>query len=154
MLTELAQVLVEPALILGLQLHARGADAVGRNEMLHALLADGLRVGAGVLLELRVLRGMGTVTAAGEGERERAMSIGEAEMQRGEGTHGEADDMGAREAERIQHAADVVAGAGLRVALPVLRHIRGRIAARVVGDAAVAAREMPHLRLPAALISC
>ena len=57
------------------------------------------------------------------------------------------------DAERVEHAADVVARARLRVALEVLGHVGGRIAARVVGDAAVAAREVAHLRLPAAVVA-
>ncbi len=55
--------------------------------------------------------------------------------------------------QRIEHAADVVARARLRVALDILGHVGGRIAARVVGDAAVAAREVAQLRLPAAVVA-
>src|SRR5262245_5823228 len=60
--------------------------------------------------------------------------------------------MRALDAERVEHAANVVAGALLRVALDVLGNVRWRIAARIVGDAAVAAREMPELRLPAPVV--
>jgi hypothetical protein len=60
-------------------------------------------------------------------------------MQRGESTHGESDDVRALQAERVEHAADIVARARLRVALDVLGHLRRRVAAGVIGDAPVAA---------------
>src|SRR5437016_4836933 len=51
------------------------------------------------------------------------------------------------------YAARCAAGTRLRVALELLRNVGGRIAARVIRDAAVAAREMAQLRLPAAMIT-
>src|SRR5438046_2703817 len=45
------------------------------------------------------------------------------------------------------------AKARVRVALELLRDVGGRIAARVIRDAAIAAREMAQLRLPAAMIA-
>src|SRR6185312_3237438 len=48
--------------------------------------------------------------------------------------------------ERVEHRADVVACALLRIALAVLGHVGWRIAARVIGDAAVALAEIPHLQ--------
>ena len=48
---------------------------------------------------------------------------------------------------RVEHGADVVARAFLRIALAVFGHVGGRIAARVIGDAAVALAEIAHLCL-------
>ena len=73
-------------------------------------------------------------------------------MERGKAAHRDADDMRLGNAEPVEHGADVVAGAILRIALRVLRHIRGRITAGVVGDAAVTAREIADLRLEAATV--
>src|SRR2546422_452207 len=93
------------------------------------------------------------VAAAGDGEGKRAIAVHHAEMQRRKGAHRQPDDVRALDAERIEHAADVVAGTRLRVALELLRDVGGRIAARVIRDAAIAAREMAQLRLPAAMIA-
>src|SRR5580765_2340031 len=40
-----------------------------------------------------------------------------------------------------------------RIALEILRHVGRRVAARVVGDAAVAPREVTHLGLPTAVVA-
>src|SRR5207248_10770263 len=53
----------------------------------------------------------------------------------------------------IEDAADVVARTLLGIAVPVFRHIGGRIAARVVPDAAIQACEVAQLRLPAAQVA-
>ena len=54
--------------------------------------------------------------------------------------------------QRIEHGADVVAGAILRIARRVLGHVRGRVAAGIVGDAAVAPPEIAHLAFVAAIV--
>src|SRR2546425_6642390 len=55
--------------------------------------------------------------------------------------------------EMVQHRNNVVACMRLRVARAVFRHVGGRKAARVEGDAAEVAREKAQLRLPAAVIA-
>ena len=97
---------------------------------------------------------MGAVAASGDDQRASALGIGEAEMDGGEAAHRQADDVGLVDLERVEHGADVVAGARLRVLRDVVRHVGGRIAARVVGDAAVAPAEMAKLRLPGAHVAC
>src|SRR5258708_27203939 len=53
----------------------------------------------------------------------------------------------------VQHRDDVIPRMRLRIARAVFRHVGGRKAARVVGDAAEVAREEAQLRLPAAVIA-
>src|SRR5258706_16291632 len=53
----------------------------------------------------------------------------------------------------VQHRNDVIPRMRLGVARSIFRHVGGRKAARVVGDAAEVAREEPQLRLPAAVIA-
>jgi hypothetical protein len=53
----------------------------------------------------------------------------------------------------VEDAADVVTGARLGIAGRVLRHLGGRPASRIEGDATVAPREIAHLRLPAAIVA-
>jgi hypothetical protein len=52
-----------------------------------------------------------------------------------------------------EHVANIVARPLLRIAFPIFRYVRGWIAARVEGDAAIAAREIAHLRLVTAIIA-
>lgn len=61
--------------------------------------------------------------------------------------------MGARHAEVIQHGDGVLHRPLLRVGGRGGRYIRRRIAARVIGDAAIAAAEVAHLRFPASGIA-
>ena len=96
---------------------------------------------------------MRPIAAARDGQRNRSFRIGQSKMQCGERAHREPDYVRALDAERIEHAADVVPCARLRITLDVLRHVRRRVSAGVVGDAAVAAREMAQLRLPAAMVA-
>src|SRR5207302_32583 len=127
--------------------------AVGGRGVRHGLLEHQLGERARIFLELLMLRRVRTVAAAGDGEGKRAVAVRHAEMQRGEGAHRQPDNVRALDAERIEHTADIVAGARLRVALELLRNVGGRIAARVIRDAAIAAREMAQLRLPAASVA-
>ena len=53
------------------------------------------------------------------------------------------------DAQRRHHVGGIVGGARLRIGGDVVRHVRRRPAARGVGDAAVAPREIADLRLPA-----
>src|SRR3546814_6028346 len=69
------------------------------------------------------LVGIGAVAAAGDRQRQRPARVAEAEMQGGEATHRQADDVGGVDAEPVHHRADVVAGAVLAVGLEALRHV-------------------------------
>ena len=73
MLLEMAQVLGEGARILDLELHALRTEAVGLDEVRHALALDQLGVLLRVGLELLVLRRVRAVAAARHDDRERAM---------------------------------------------------------------------------------
>ena len=73
-------------------------------------------------------------------------------MQDGETAHRDADDMRLVDIKRVEHGADVVAGALLRIARRIFGHVRGRVAARIVGDAAIAPPEIAHLAFVAAII--
>src|SRR5689334_6660020 len=53
------------------------------------------------------------------------------------------------DAEMVEYRPDVVGGTVLRVGRRVLRHVGGRIAPGIEGDAAITLPEVPHLRLPA-----
>ena len=74
-------------------------------------------------------------------------------MKRGEAAHRQADDMSLVDLQRIEHRADVVARAILRIFFLIFRDIGGRIAARVEGDAAVVLREVTDLLLPGAKVA-
>ena len=74
-------------------------------------------------------------------------------MQRGKAAHRQADEVRGLDRQGVEHGADVVAGAVLRIALHVVGHVGGRIAARVVGNAAVTPAEMPHLQFPRTMVA-
>src|SRR5205823_13044056 len=123
------------------------AGTVGLADLGHALLLDLSRGARGLLLELLTLVGLRAIAAAGDDQRAGAIGIGEAEMQDGKPAHRNANDMRLRETQAVEHVADVVARPLLRIARPILRHIGGRVAARVEGDAAIAPREKAELCL-------
>src|SRR6516165_9030200 len=66
--------------------------------------------------------------------------------------HRYADDVRLGDRETVEHGADVVAGALLRIAGGIFWYIRGRVAAGIVCNAAIAPREVADLRLKATVI--
>src|SRR5438045_9798322 len=77
----------------------------------------------------------------------------QAEMQRREAAHREADDMGLPLTDVIEHGENVVGSACLRIGSDVFRHVGGWEATRVEGNGAIALSEMAHLRLEAAQVA-
>jgi hypothetical protein len=148
MLGELVDEFFPAAGILVLELHARRSERIGLGGLRHAgpleLACRSLRF----LCELLTLVRRGPVAAARHDQRTRALRVGEAEVERREAAHGQPDNVGAVDLERIEHGTNVVARAVLRITLPIRRHVRRRIAPRVVGDAAITARKIAELRLP------
>src|SRR5262249_11383259 len=118
-----------------------------------AKVVEALRHGGGFGGELRAPVRGGAVAAARHYQGTSAFWIGEAEMQRRKAAHRQADDMRLVDAEAVEHRKDVVAGAVLRIALRLRRHVGGRVTAGVVGNAAVAPAEMAQLRLPRAVVA-
>jgi hypothetical protein len=98
-------------------------------------------------------RRLGAVAAAGDHQRAGAVMVVHAEMHGGEAAHRQADDVRLVDLQRIHHGADVVARAVLRVLVDRVGHLGRRIAARIVGDAAIEPAEMAHLRFPRADIA-
>src|SRR5262249_10512345 len=86
-------------------------------------------------------------------ERARALGMAQAEMQGRERAHAQAHDMRALDLEVIEDGGDIVGLLLLAIDVGIVGYVRGRIAARVVGNAAIAPREEAQLRLPAAEIA-
>jgi len=116
-------------------------------------MKHGLREFPRLRLKLRIVRRVRPIAAARNNQRQRPRGIGHTEMQCGETPHGIADHMRAIYSQRIQHCTDVIASTLLGIALDIVRHIRRRIAARVIGNATIAAREMVQLRFPGAPVA-
>ena len=76
-----------------------------------------------------------------------------AEFERRGRTHGQSHNVRRREPEFPQHRGGVVRGTSLRVGAHGFRNVGRRPAARGIGDAAVAAREIPDLRFPAQIVA-
>src|ERR1700758_2163050 len=68
-------------------------------------------------------------------------------------SHGETNDVGLFDVQAIEHSDRIVRRNRLRIGLDTLRYVRRRIAARGVGDAAMAAAEKAQLRLPARMVA-
>src|SRR4051812_19455614 len=138
-LGELAGELGPAARVLVLELHARRAEGVlGRGFAPVAEEGSGRRFALGP--ELVFLLRLGAVAAAGDYQRARTVRVRNAEVQRGESAHREPDHVRALDAEMVEHRESVVARMSLRIALAVLRDVRGREPARSIGDAAEIAR--------------
>ena len=75
------------------------------------------------------------------------------QVQGGEAAHGQADRVGAVDAQAVQHRDRVGDRAGLRIGLRLCGHLRRQVPARRVGDAPVGRGEVPDLRLPAPVVA-
>jgi hypothetical protein len=156
--SQLPRELGEAARVLAQVLQPRGAVAVGGHQLRHAVAPDRRRALHALALPRAVDRGVRARAHAHQRERQRARRGGvarvlHAEVQRREGAHRAADHVRLAQLQRVEHRDDVVALALLLVVLRALRHVARRIAARVVGDAAVRACEVAQLRLPAAMVA-
>ena len=76
-----------------------------------------------------------------------------ADMQRGGRAHRMADDMCLVDLQPVEHRQDAGALLLEAVLFGHRRHVRGRIAARVESDAAIAPREIAQLGFPAAVLA-
>ena len=81
------------------------------------------------------------------------MRVVNAEVKRGKSAHRKPDDMRLVDLELVEHVYRVIDRAPLRIFLDRIRNLRWRIAARIVGDAAVAAGEIADLKLPGAIVA-
>src|SRR6185295_3662722 len=153
MFRELVDELGKATRILVAQRQASRAMAIRRRDVHHAFFKHGFRQLTRLHLELFVLVRMRAVATAGDDERKGAWRVSYAEMQRGEPAHRIADYVRPLDAECIEYGKNVVPRTLLGIALHIRRHIRRRIASGVVGDAAIAAREMAQLRFPRAPVA-
>ena len=88
---------------------------------------------------------------AGQRQRQRALRRLDADLQRRIGAHRQPDQMGRGNFQMIEHRDRVVAEMLVAVGIGI-GDVRGDVAARRIGDAAMAAREVAHLRLPARIV--
>ena len=153
MLGELVGELGPATGVLVLELHAGGADGVALGDALRALglegASDRLALGAEGLAPLW----LGAVAGAGDDKRPGAVRVAKSDVEGAEAAHREADDVGLCDPQVIEDGDGIGDGAGLRVRGLVAGHIGGRVAAGVVGDAAIAPAEGADLGLPAAIVA-
>src|SRR5262249_19621352 len=131
--------------ILVLVLYARRPKRVGFGRFFHRQFFETLGGGLRLLGEFGPLAGCRTVTATGDDNRTAALRVGESKMQRGKAAHRKSHNVRLIDFQSVKYGADVVACTRLRIPLTFLRHIRGRIAARIEGHAAIIFREVPNL---------
>src|SRR4029079_18537032 len=153
MLGELIGELAPAARILVLMLHAGRAQRIALGRLLHGQLFEPLGRGFRFLGEFRALARRRAIAAARHHDRAGSVAVSEAEMKRAEAARRQADNMSLVDLQSIEHRANVIARALLRIFFLVFRDVGGRIAARVEGDAAIVLREMTDLLLPRAAIA-
>src|SRR5919204_6370337 len=94
MFRKLVDELLEPARILRLQLLATGAGAVDRRKLLRPLGLPAPRHDLDLFAKLRGLVRLGAHAGRADHDAERSMRIVNAEMERGEPSHGKPHDVG------------------------------------------------------------
>src|SRR5512144_63543 len=102
MLAELPGEFLPAAAVLVLQLHARRAEGVLLRRA-RPVGFEGSGSGLALGLELLLLVGLRAVAAAGDDERACALRIRDADVQRGEAAHREADDMRPSELQVVEY---------------------------------------------------
>src|SRR3989441_1055397 len=135
------------------ELHARRAPGVDVGGLGHAVFLEAPRRQLRVRVELRALARHAAVARARDDQRKRALRVAQAEVERRVAAHRKAAHMGLRDLQGVQETANVVRGLVLRVGLRILRHVRRRVATRVEGDRAIAAREEAPLEVPAPVVA-
>ena len=91
-------------------------------------------------------------TRPGGYNRARLSGILQSKLQGGVSAHAEPHDVSALDREPLHDGGNVVHGKLPAILIEVFGNVAGRIAARIVGDAAVGAREMANLGFPLAAI--
>ena len=111
-----------------------------------------LAIGLALLAERFEVFQVRARTDAGQRQRQRALRRVEADLQRRIGAHRQPDEMRLGDFQVIEHRERV--GVEMLVGVDFLRcgHVGRRVTARGIGDAAVAAREIAHLRLPIGVV--
>ena len=91
--------------------------------------------------------------AADGGHGQTPPGVVDGHVKRGVGAHGMAHDVGLLQTQTVEHGHDVVPGRVLTVRFGRLGNAGRQVAAGVEGDAAVGAREEPHLGLEASMVA-
>ncbi len=145
--------LLPSARILVLQLDACRTERIGLGGLGDVERFEAPRRSLGLLLELRTPIRRGPVAASGDHERSRKRAVIQTEVERGEATHRDSDNVSAGQAEAVEDRENVVARAILRIARWIRGNVGRRIAAGIIGDASIAPAEMAHLGLVAAIVA-
>src|SRR5262245_17400391 len=120
MLGELFGELAPAARVLVLVLYAGGAERIAFSRLFHRQLFEALGGGFRFLGKLHTLAGRCAVTAARHHDRAAPLPVREAEVKRRKPAHRKPDDVSLVDLQGIEHSADIVARAFLRVALLIL----------------------------------
>ena len=142
----------EAARVLGLEGLAHRSTGVRGRGSLHGLFPEHARDVRAHGRALVPLVRIGTPTAADGGHRQTTPGMVDGHVQRRVGAHGMTHDVGPLQPETVEHRHHVVARDVLAVGFGLVGDVGRQVAAGVEGDAAVGAREVPHLRLEAPVV--
>ena len=127
-------------LAVGVVVHRRHAARAHRVRARGDVLAEGVRVG-------------GSRARPGDDERARRLRVSQPEVERHVPPHRKPAHVSVFDAEMVEQPLEVVHRPRLRVVVQPLRHVRRRIAARVVGYDAIPPAEEVDLRPPRAKVA-
>src|SRR5215471_6393647 len=139
--------------ILDLECDATGAPTVGLRYDGRAFLFELSGEVPRALVKIFGVPALASRTCTGENERLHAPWMIERNLQRGIAPHGQADEVRAVDLQVIEHGDRVSHDVHVGVSRWVARHVGRSVAARRVGDAAIAPAELAQLRFPAAMVA-
>ena len=150
-LARLAHELGEAARVLGLEGRPRGQALEAPEPARHALALEAVRGGRLALQELLAVHA--ARPGAHHDEAPHQLGVRDGEVARHVGSHGAAPQVHRAQAEVAQQSEEILDEDVLGVRDRIHRNARRRVAAVIVGDDAIPAREVAHLGLPGAMIA-
>ncbi len=135
-----------------LELNAGGTVPHLLGHLGHAAFDEAARHHGGVLQVGLAQKRWRSGAGPGRHDRTRHRRIFQTELQHGIAAHAQPNEMRPFNAEGTHHRRDIVTGKFPAVLIEALGHIARWIAARIVGDATITSREVPHLGFPLAMI--
>jgi hypothetical protein len=139
--------------VLVLELNPTCAQRIDLREFPGALLLEIVRDFQGDAAKILLVLLLAAIAGTGDRERVRALRRAQPEMHGAKAPHREPDDVGLVDPEPVEHGNGIGGGQRLRIGVDARGHIRRRIAARGIGDAAMAAAEIANLRFPARVVA-
>ena len=153
MLSQLRLKFFETTRVFVFKLNSGGSIGVGFCESGHALLFQEIGADFVLFTKLLTFSFFRAIATARNRERQCPFRISEPKMQSCKAAHREANNVRFIDGERIHYRADVVTSTRLGVLLLRTRDFGLRPASCIISDCPMSTGEIPHLRLPTAMVT-